>query len=72
MGPLTAAVMRSALNRLDESVSEPFILNRGGGGAMILAHGFPLGTTDIDAAPKGMDIAALALDFLEDILVQLE
>lgn len=26
---------------------------------MILAHGFPLGTTDIDAVPKGMDIATL-------------
>lgn len=31
----------------------------GGGGAMILAHGFPLGTTDIDAIPKGLEIAQL-------------
>jgi hypothetical protein len=31
---------------------------------MILAHGFPLGTTDIDAVPKGMEIADL------DVLVK--
>lgn len=33
-------------------------------GAMILAHGFPLATTDIDAVPKGMEIAEL------DVLVK--
>ena len=28
---------------------------------MVLAHGFPLATSDIDAVPKGMDIATLDL-----------
>jgi hypothetical protein len=59
MGPLTAEIMRRALVRLDELIPEPTTLIVGGGGAMILAHGFPLGTTDIDAVPKGMDIASL-------------
>ncbi|MEK7692447.1 MAG: DUF6036 family nucleotidyltransferase [Bdellovibrionota bacterium] len=53
MGPLTAEIMLKALNRLDELVPDPTVFIMGGGGAMILAHGFPLGTTDIDAVPKG-------------------
>lgn len=59
MGPLTAEIMIKALHRLDELIEEPVTLIMGGGGAMILAHGFPLGTTDIDAIPKGMDVGAL-------------
>ncbi len=56
--------MRRALGRLDELLDRPVTLIMGGGGAMILAHGFPLATTDIDAVPKGMEIAAL------DVLVK--
>jgi hypothetical protein len=61
MGPLTAEIMRKALRRLDEVVPHPFTLIVGGGGAMILAHGFPLGTTDIDAVPQGMELPVLDL-----------
>jgi len=59
MGPLTEQVMIRALQRLDELLIEQVTLLVGGGGAMILAHGFPLGTTDIDAIPKGMDTGQL-------------
>ncbi len=59
MGPLTKDIMRKALGRLDELLPNSVTLIMGGGGAMILAHGFPLGTTDIDAIPKGMDTAEL-------------
>lgn len=58
-GLLTEARMKSALTRLDELVPDPVTLIVGGGGAMILAHGFPLATSDIDAIPRGMDIATL-------------
>lgn len=56
---LTAEIMKRALNRLDEKLDSPLTLIIGGGGAMILAHDFPLSTTDIDAVPKSMDIATL-------------
>jgi hypothetical protein len=51
-GQLSAEIMRKALNRLDELIDEPLTLLVGGGGAMILAHGFPLATSDMDAIPK--------------------
>ena len=63
MGPLTAEIMKKALVRLDELLVEagldPVSLIVGGGGAMILAHRFPLGTTDIDAVPRGIPFAVL-------------
>jgi hypothetical protein len=59
MGPLTAEIMKQALRRLDELIAVQVTLIMGGGGAMILAHGFPLGTTDIDALPQGMEIGEL-------------
>ncbi|MBU6154862.1 MAG: hypothetical protein KGP28_11215 [Bdellovibrionales bacterium] len=64
MGPLTKEIMLSALVALNERLAqqrpdENVSLIMGGGGAMILAHGFPKGTTDIDAVPRGM-----APDFL--------
>lgn len=60
MGPLTAEIMKKALARLDELIGRDEVqLVVGGGGAMILAHGFPLGTTDIDAVPRGMDISEI-------------
>jgi len=62
--PLVAQKMKIALARLDELITEKypsktvtFII--GGGSAMILAHAFPLATTDIDAIPKGMDLQTL-------------
>lgn len=64
MSNLTAQIMRSALQKLDDLIvieknANPVTLIMGGGGAMILAHGFPLATTDVDAVPKGMSIEEL-------------
>lgn len=60
MKSLTADIMKHALKRLDELLPSPSIsLILGGGGAMILAHNFPLGTTDMDAVPKGIEISEL-------------
>src|SRR3989344_4255713 len=61
---LSAAVMKKALGRLDELLPEMLELIIGGGGAMILAHDYPLATLDIDAIPKRMEIAKL------DVLVK--
>jgi len=58
-GPLSAEIMKKALARLDELLTEPTTLIIGGGGAMILAHGYPLATSDLDAIPEGMDVAKL-------------
>jgi hypothetical protein len=59
MGPLTQEIMLSALRELNASIArdrpnELVSMIMGGGGAMILAHGFPKGTLDIDAIPRGM------------------
>jgi hypothetical protein len=43
----------------------------GGGGAMILAHGFPKGTLDIDAIPRGMSSEVLT-PFVHEIAGQLQ
>lgn len=56
---LTALQMKGALTRLDELLPSDVTLIIGGGGAMLLAHGFPLATTDIDGIPKGIEIGAL-------------
>jgi hypothetical protein len=65
MGPLTKDLMLSTLSTLNQKLehSHPDLkisLVLGGGGAMILAHGFPRGTTDIDAIPRGVDPEVLA------------
>lgn len=57
MGPLTKEIMLRAFTTLDQKLARvgiPVCLIMGGGGAMILAHQFPKGTTDIDAIPKGL------------------
>jgi hypothetical protein len=51
--------MRAALKSLDELLVTDVSLIIGGGGAMLLAHGFPLATTDIDAVPKGISFEDL-------------
>ena len=56
---LTSDQMKQALRRLDELLTDPVTLIVGGGGAMILAHGIALATSDIDAIPRGMDIQSL-------------
>lgn len=56
---LTKQIMLNALAALDGALPGPLTLIMGGGGAMILAHQYPLATTDIDAIPKGMTIGEL-------------
>jgi hypothetical protein len=48
---LTAEIMKSALMALDAKLKNSVRLIIGGGGAMILAHHFPLATSDIDGIP---------------------
>lgn len=57
--PLTAQIMILALTELDTLLNQPVQLTVGGGGAMILAHKFPLATSDIDAIPKGIEVHEL-------------
>ncbi|HTL12328.1 MAG TPA: DUF6036 family nucleotidyltransferase [Bdellovibrionota bacterium] len=57
--PLQAESMLRALKALDARLDRPVSLLVGGGGAMLLAHGFKLATTDIDAVPKGISLAEL-------------
>lgn len=56
MEPLTKKTMLQALDCLDKKLKFDVLLIVGGGGAMVLAHGFPLGTYDIDAVPKDMNL----------------
>jgi hypothetical protein len=57
--PLSLEVMLNALKRLDELVPTDVVLFVGGGGAMVMAHQFPLATTDVDALSKGMTTSEL-------------
>jgi len=57
---LTKEIMMQALRLLSQKLSHPVRLIVGGGGAMLLAHHFPLATADIDAIPaKGTSIEEL-------------
>lgn len=51
---LTAQIMTKALKSLESHLKRPLSLIVGGGGALLLAHNYPLATSDIDAVPKGM------------------
>lgn len=57
--PLSAKIMKLAFSALDKKIQKDVTLIMGGGGAMILAHQYPLATTDVDAIPKGMEIDEL-------------
>lgn len=59
MKVLSREIMLQALKRLDEIVDQDVTLIVGGGGAMVLAHQFPLATTDLDAVPKGMEFSVI-------------
>lgn len=48
---LSAENMRKAFDCLDQRLVRPIKLILGGGGAMLLAHHFPLQTSDVDAIP---------------------
>lgn len=69
--PLTAKIMLKALKRLDELLKQKIELIVGGGGAMILAHNFPLSTTDIDAISKGIEMETLN-DLVKKIALELD
>lgn len=49
--PISKAVMEKAFHLLDNNLKNPVTLILGGGGCMILAHGYPLATMDVDALP---------------------
>jgi hypothetical protein len=51
-GPLTAEALRAAFEELDRTLDRPVSLVVGGGTAMMLAHGVPVRTTDVDAYPR--------------------
>jgi len=57
--PLSAEVMHMAFSHLDSLLDRSVTLIMGGGGAMILAHQYPLATTDVDAIAKGIDLDKL-------------
>ncbi|MEQ1666239.1 MAG: DUF6036 family nucleotidyltransferase [Bdellovibrionales bacterium] len=66
---LSKKIFLQALTRLSELLVEPVTLIAGGGGAMILAHNFPLSTTDLDAVPKS--ISPIELDvFVKQIAIE--
>lgn len=54
---LSRDIMLKAFGCLNKMLEAPLTLIVGGGGAMILAHAYPLATAGIDAVPKGMDLA---------------
>lgn len=57
---LTAQIMHDAFAALDRRIDRPVRLIVGGGGAMLLAHGYLLATLDVDAVPaSGLTIAEL-------------
>ena len=65
---LTKTIMFAALKELDALLKKEIEFVIGGGGAMILAHEFPLATTDIDAISKGIE--AEELDLLVKIVAK--
>ncbi len=67
--PLSKEKMIQALVRLSDFISTPVTLIMGGGGAMILAHKFPIATTDIDAIPKGIEMTSLS-PFIHQIAIE--
>lgn len=59
METLTQSNVLAAFARLDGLIPKRVSLITGGGGAMLLAHNFPLATYDVDAVPKGMSMEEL-------------
>lgn len=50
--PITKSVALKAFAKLDDYLKAPLTLYMGGGTSMVLAHGYPLATSDVDALPK--------------------
>lgn len=51
MKQINKNMMLKALSLFDQKLRFPVKMMMGGGGAMVLAHGFPIATYDIDAVP---------------------
>jgi len=60
--PLTKEALSRAFAALDALLPSPLTLIVGGGGAMLLAHGLPIATSDIDAYPAGGGMTVEELD----------
>ena len=71
MKALSPELMKQAIARLDLILDRHVRLIAGGGGAMVLAHGFPLATSDIDAVPLGMELVELD-SFIKQVAKELE
>lgn len=56
---ITKSVMENAFKLLDKALTKPVELILGGGGCMILAHNYPLATSDVDALPKQISFSEL-------------
>jgi hypothetical protein len=52
-------LIQKAFKLLDDRVTESVTLILGGGACMILAHGYPLATTDVDAIPQQLSFDQL-------------
>lgn len=65
MKTLTQQKMMESLEALDGLLNSKVTLIIGGGGAMVLAHKFPLATEDVDAFSKGIE-----LDKLDELVKQ--
>jgi hypothetical protein len=59
MDLINKQTMLKALELFERKLDQPLKMLMGGGGAMVLAHDFPLGTYDIDAVPIDFDFADL-------------
>lgn len=54
--------MNKALKALDRLLPKPLKLLIGGGSAMLLAHGFPVSTHDIDGLPLSSELTPAEID----------
>ncbi len=59
---LTKDSLRRAFAALDADLPGPLTLVVGGGGAMLLAHGLPIATSDVDAYPAAGGLTIEELD----------
>ncbi len=59
---LTRDSVRQAFAALDAELAKPLTLIVGGGGAMLLAYGLPIATSDVDAYPAAGGITIEELD----------
>ncbi len=60
--PLTRRILEAAFGALDARLGAPLTLVVGGGTAMMLAHGLPVRTTDVDAYPMRGSLDGIAED----------